>query len=284
MGLLWLLSRLPHRAGLATGRLMGKFAWWVFPFRKRVLETNLRICFPTWSGDDRRKVMKRHYEAMGMGIYEVGVGWYGSNRKILSLADFHGLDELQRLKQSGKAIILLGGHFTTIELVGRILLEQQLRFGILYRRPNNPVVDHFMTGLREARTNPVIHFNDIRSFIRHLRRGVHFWYSPDQARVFKQSILAQFFGEPAVTNAATGRIATMGNAAVLPFFGFRMPDGRYRIELGPEWPVDPDESPESEARRLNALYEEKIRVAPEQYLWLHKRFKKRGEKLPDVYA
>lgn len=284
IGILWLMSRLPLPACIKLGNALGSLFYHCLPIRKKVLETNLKLCFPEWTPAKRNQVMKAHYQAMGIGLFEVGKGWFCHNRALEGLADFEGVEELERLRDSGQSVILLGGHFTTIELVGRLLLEKYIRFGILYRKPNNPVVAHFMTSLRENRTKPVVHFDDIHSFIRNLRKGTHFWYAPDQARSFKYATLAPFFGEQAITNAATGRIARMGKASILPFFAVRTPEGRYKITLGPEWKLTGNETPEEEAIALNQLYEQKIRMAPEQYLWLHKRFKNRGEDFPDVYA
>jgi KDO2-lipid IV(A) lauroyltransferase len=284
MGLLWLISCLPHPAGIALGKGIGSAFYHVLPIRKNILDTNLRICFPEWSSQKREQVMKAHYQSMGIGLFELGRSWFCSNKTLEGLADFEGVEELERLRKSGRSIILLGGHFTNIELVGRLLIENHIRFGILYRKPNNPVVAHFMTHLRETRTSPVVHFDDIQNYIRNLRKGTHFWYAPDQARTFKYATLAPFFGEPAITNAATGRIARMGKASILPFFAVRTPEGSYKVTLGPEWKLTGDETPEEEATALNKLFEQKIRMAPEQYLWLHKRFKNRGKDFPDVYA
>lgn len=284
IGILWLIIRLPHSTGVALGKGLGSLFYHLLPIRKKILAINLRLCFPEWNDEKREKIMKAHYQSMGIGLFELGRSWFGSDRSLEGLADFEGLDELERLRNSGRSIILLGGHFTTIELVGRLLIENHIRFGILYRKPNNAVVAHYMTHLRETKTYPVVHFDDIQSYIRNLRKGTHFWYAPDQARTFKYAALAPFFGEPAITNAATGRIARMGKASILPFFAVRTPEGRYKITLGPEWKLTGEETPEQEATALNQILEQKIRLAPEQYLWLHKRFKKRGKDFPDVYA
>lgn len=276
-------ARIPLPRGQAIGRRIGNIAYTLFPYRRHIAATNLRLCFPELSEEERRALLKRHYQAMGIGIFELAAAWYKPQGELNSAAEVVGLENLQQVAENGRGALLLTAHFTTLEIAGRILLGHHA-FSCLYRKPNQPVIAAEMTRQRERRMREVIHFDQMPELIRALRAGEMIWYAPDQGKRIKYSALVPFFGEPAVTNTATGRIARMGRAAIVPFFGYRLPDGRYRIEILPELTDLPTDDEEADALAINQLIEQYIRKAPDQYFWLHKRFKRRGEGLPDVYA
>jgi KDO2-lipid IV(A) lauroyltransferase len=283
LGLLRLAAWLPHHHLLAIGRALGLLVWHVFPYRRGVAATNLRLCYPGMPPAQRRARLRAHYAAMGMGVFELAEAWWKPAARLRGLADIHGIEHLRAVAASGRGAILLSGHFTTLEIIGR-LLNDQYRFSCLYRRPNNPVLSWVMSRRRAQEMAQVIHFDDMPGFIRALRHGAMVWYAPDQGKSFKYAVVAPFFGEPAISNAATGRIAAMGSAAILPFFGRRLENGRYRIDILPEITDLPSADPVAEASHINELIAARINLAPEQYFWLHRRFKRRGPEYPDVYS
>jgi KDO2-lipid IV(A) lauroyltransferase len=124
----------------------------------------------------------------------------------------------------------------------------------------------------------------VRALLRTLRDGYAVGYLPDQTYLGNQSELLPFFGEPAVTNTATSKLASISGCAVLPYFFRRLPNGRYRVDIGAPLADFPSDSPRRDAERLFGLLEAYIRLAPEQYLWLYKKFKGRPPPLPDPYA
>jgi Kdo2-lipid IVA lauroyltransferase/acyltransferase len=274
---------LPHSWLVAAGRTLGLFAYYVLPIRRSVARTNIRICFPDLNASEREALVRANYASTGIAVFELAAAWYKPTRNLLPLADFAGIEHVEAALAGGRGVILLGGHFTTLEIVGRIT-QARYPFGVLYRKPNNPVVAWAMTRSRLRHCPRVIHFDDIAQVIRALRGGETVWYAPDQGKKFKYTEVAPFFGEPAVTNAATGRLASMGRATVIPFFSLRQPDGRYRITFYPPWPEPAAAGPLAEATELNRRIEAAVRAAPDQYLWLHKRFKRRGPGYPDLYA
>lgn len=284
IGTLRIFALMPHRVGLAIGKALGLFVFALFPYRKKVADKNLQLCFPDWDRSRRRNVIRANYASMGMGVYELAAAWFKPAHAFLDLADFDGLELVKRLHREKRGVILLGGHFTTVEIIGRIFLETFHSFSCLYRKPNNPVLAHVMTHQRNRLADHVIHQDAIQDFVRLLRQGTWIWYAPDQAKSFKYSVIAPFFSEPAVSNGATGRIAKMGKAVVLPFFSTRQPNGRYRVRFGPVSDQFDGSNPQAEGAEINRLVENCIREAPEQYLWLHKRFKHRGDAYQDVYA
>ncbi len=283
LGFLWLCTRLPFRLQVAAGRGLGRMAYAVYPYRKDVALTNLRLCFPEMEEREREALARQHFEAMGIGLFEVGMAWWAPDRKFRGLARVEGMEHLRRLREEGRGALLLTAHFTTLEIVGRFV-NLEHRFSCLYRKPNDPTVAKYMTRSRERLMERIIHFDDMVGLIRALKAGDHVWYAPDQGKLFKYTAILPFFGEPAVTNTATSRIAKMAGAAIVPFFGRREEDGSYKVTIHPPLEDIPGESPEADARAINKLLESFIRTAPDQYFWLHKRFKNRGPDYPDPYA
>jgi KDO2-lipid IV(A) lauroyltransferase len=276
-------GRLPLSVSRGFGAALGTLVYWVYPFRKSVAETNLRLCFPEMDATERRKLLKAHYRSMGMGMFEMAFGWYAQARSVGQHVDIRGLEHIEAVKASGRGALLMTAHFTTLEICGRFLNER-FKFSCLYRKPNQPIIAKEMTRCRLSRMERVIHFNETQDLIRALRDGAFVWYAPDQGKRLKYSSILPFFGVPAITNTATGRIARMGRAAIIPFVGYRTPEGRYVLEIFPELTDVPSKDPEADAIRINHLIEDFIRRAPDQYFWLHKRFKARGPEYPDVYA
>lgn len=271
--------RWSRRLGMGLGRLTAR----ILPYRRSVGLTNLRLCFPEMPERERQDLLRRHYEAMGMGLFELGAAWYKADAAFAEMATIRGLEHIDALRAAGKGALLLTAHSTTLEIIGRALLVKR-PFSCLYRRPNQPRIAREMTACRLARMEKVIHFDEMQEMVRALRQGHLIWYAPDQGKRLKYSALIPFFGEPAVTNTATGRIARMGQAAVLPFFGYRDPCGHYQIEILPPIEGFPSGDETADALRINHLLEQFILRAPEQYFWLHKRFKRRGPGYPDAYG
>lgn len=280
--LLKLSARMPMPLLQFIGKALGTFVYIVFPYRKRVALINLGLCFPELSDKERRQLTYRHYQSMGMGIFEMAAAWYKPDEEILKWGQFKGIEHVEAVEESGRGILLLTAHFTTLEFYGRLFLLNR-RFSCMYREPNQAILAKEMTRIRLDRMGRVIHMDEVNELIRALRSREIVWYAPDQGKKIKYSAVLPFFGVPAVTNTATGRLTRMGKAAVLPFFGYRKPDGTYHAEVFPELKDFPSDDPEADAIRINQVVEEMIRTAPDQYFWLHKRFKRRGEGYPDVY-
>ncbi|MDB6165911.1 MAG: lipid biosynthesis lauroyl (or palmitoleoyl) acyltransferase, partial [Lacunisphaera sp.] len=155
--------------------------------------------------------------------------------------------------------------------------------GGLYRDPNNPVIAHLMRGQRARHLSPAVHFDDLRGLVRGLRGNAAIWYAPDQGKRTKSSEILPFFGVPAITNTATSKIAEMTGCAVVPFFAQREADHSYTLTILPALENYPTADAAADAIRINQLIEQHIRLAPEQYFWVHKRFKARGPGYPEVY-
>ncbi len=281
LGFLWVADKLPWAEKRLIARGLGWFVFHVLCIRRRVVFTNLKLCFPQLSVAQRSRLARAHYDALALGLFEICAGWWAKSRD-LPPHRIIGLEHLHAGLARGHGVVFLSAHFTTIEIGGRLISEAH-RMGGLYRDPNNPVVAHLMRGQRARHMSPAIHFDDLRGLIRALRGNLAVWYAPDQGKRSKSSEILPFFGVPAITNTATSKIAAMTGAAVVPFFARREADHSYTLTILPALENFPTTDAAADAVRINHLFEEHIRLAPEQYFWVHKRFKARGEGYPEVY-
>jgi KDO2-lipid IV(A) lauroyltransferase len=154
----------------------------------------------------------------------------------------------------------------------------------MYRPQRNAMMDMMIRRGRHRFAREQIPRDNVRALLRNLRDNYAVVYLPDQTTLGKQSELLPFFGEPAVTNTATSKLASISGATVLPYFFRRLPGGDYRVDIGPPVEGLPSDSATRDTERLFARLEDYIRLAPEQYLWLYKKFKGRPPPYPDVYA
>lgn len=285
VGLLRAMMLLPLRLVLRIGAGLGLLAWCILPRRRHITLVNLRLCFPDKDEPSIRALGRAHFAAAGMGIIELMLCWWASESSLEGRWTIEGAEHLEAGSRDGRGVILLSGHFTALEL-GTRLLSQIYPVTAMYKPHPNPVYRRVMQQGRdthaEVRTIP---FNDVRSMLRALKAGHIVWYAPDQSRKIKFSAILPFFGQPTRTNIATSRIARMTGAAVVPFYMFRekAADGGPFWRLCIEPPIEglPSEDDEADAVRINQRLEAAIRKAPEQYLWMHRKFK--GVPGRDVY-
>ena len=285
VGFLRLLAPLPWELLLWIGRWIGRVFFYLVPIRRAVTERNIEICFPELDARARRRLARRCYESLGMGTMEALIAYYSPPRRIEGRYTIEGLEHLEAAREAKRGVLLLSAHFHTIEISGRVANAHR-PLSAFYRNPNHPVFAHEILKLRARWLHRLFPADDLKGAVRALREGDVMWYAPDQGKRIKDSAIAPFFGVPAVSNAATGKIARLGRALVIPWGAVReRKDGRwhYRITIGAPLPELP-EDPVAEAAAINAVVERFVRAAPEQYLWQHKRFKRRGEGYPDLYA
>lgn len=284
LGLLRLSCLLPYRAQLGIGRGIGRLAHSLAGERRAITRRNLELCFPERSARELDALTLAHFEALGISIIEFALGRWASDRKLVRMTRIEGAEHITRALEAGSGVILLSAHFTALEISGRVLKLNSPPFDAVFRRNRSEFLTEVLRTGREKSARRTIDKNDIKSMVRSLREGVPVWYAPDQSYNRKQSALLPFFGVPSMTNIATGTLARLGNAVALPFFPRRLPQGGYVLTILP--PIDglPSGDPVEDTRRYLAILEEQIRLAPEQYYWVHRRFKNRPEPLPDVYA
>ncbi len=283
LGILRLAVSLPHGWRLALGRAAGRFALWVLPKRRAIALRNLQLCFSEWSEARRRTVLQAHFESLGQGLVELAMGAWCSDAEVSELVEIGGARHLEEAVRRGHGVIALSGHFVALEFTARALSYPPPGLVAVYRPGGNAAFAYLMNRSRLRVCSKTLSKYDVRGMVRALRDGSVLWYAGDQMSDAKSAVLAPFFGEPAMTGTALGRLARISKAPVVPWFTQRLENGRYRVELLPAIENFPAESPEEEAELINALIEQQVRKAPEQYYWVHRRFKRRPPPLIDPY-
>jgi KDO2-lipid IV(A) lauroyltransferase len=285
LGAMKLMVILPFRwqliLGSWIGRGLGRFA----SRRRRIAETNLALCFPKLAQDQRAALLEAHLAAMGIALFEMATAWWATDEKLRNLTRFEGVEHLKQAMARGKGVILLTGHFTTLELGARLMTLQQ-PFHAMYRPHKNPVYEIAQRRQREWRCQlPPLPHEDLRGLLRAFKQGHAVWYAPDQNHGLRNSIFVPFFGVPTCTLTATSRLATLSGAAVVPYFPRRLPGtAGYEVVILPALKNFPSSDIAADTRRINELLEQYIRQAPEQYLWVHRRFKTRPPGQPPLYS
>lgn len=282
-GLLRLLALLPYRPLMALGRLLGRVVYLLAKRRRHIAETNLRLCFPEWTGQQIQAMLKKYFVSVGMGLMGFLVAWWWwPHKKIAHLYEAKGLEHAEAAFAAGKGVIFYTVHMSSAEMAGR-LLAHHTQAVPLYRPHHNPVVHHVILGLRERRLGKTIPRDDVRMMIRKLRANQGVWFAPDQNYGHKNSLFVDFFGVPAATTTATSRFAAMTGAKVVPYITLQRPQGGYQIIF--EAPLEnfPSGDDRQDIQRLHQIAEHWIRQAPEQYNWMHRRFKDRPNDEPRFY-
>ena len=284
LGSLRVIESLPYKWQLYIGRVLGRLVRLLPLSYVRIARRNIEICLPELSPDARKTLLKRHFESLGIGLCETAITWWSSNERVRSLAQVEGVEHLQKALARGNGAILVGGHFTTIE-IGTRILGTIVPLNVLYRPTKNEVLTDLMAGKFARYGERAIQYDDIRTLVRALRHNGAVWYAPDQSYRNKGAAMVPFFGTPAATTTSTSRLARMTGAAVLTYFPQRLPDGKgYKVFIGPELSNFPSDDPVADTARFGALLEAQVRHHPEQYLWMHRRFKGLSADYPDYYG
>ncbi len=282
IGVLWGAARLPYRWAMAVGDGLGWLAWHLIPYRRHIVETNLRLCFPEWSGAERKALARRNFRRTGRGLVELALAWWAPDRRIAELGHVEGAEHVQRALDEGRGVILVSAHFIPLDISGRVL-ARAFPFQVIYRQNRNAVIEHFMGENRRRHLEYAFDRRDMRALVRALRARRVVWYPPDQDYGRRHAVFAPFFGVPAATITMTSRLARLSGAAVIPCYGLAREDGTgYVVKLGAPLEGFPSGDDVADAKRLNASLEAEVRRHPDQYYWVHRRFKTRpaGETRP----
>lgn len=284
IGTLKVLQPLPYPVLAVLGRGFGSLAARLPLSFVRIARTNIGICLPELTDQQRELLVKEHFKSLGVGIFETAISWWGSKRRVAKLSRLEGAEHLRAALERGRGAILLSAHFTTLEIGARVLCDGHPgSVNIMYRPTGNAVLERFLARNRSLQAKRAIPRDDVRTLIASLKANEPVWYAPDQAYRKKGAQMVPFFGIPAATNTATSRLARMTGAAVLPYFQERLPGGKYRMVIYPMLEDFPSDDPIADARRFNTLIEVQVRRVPEQYLWIHRRFKGLTPDYPDYY-
>jgi len=281
---------LPWHWQMALGTALGKLLYIALPSRRKVSCINLEIAFPDHTKEQRQQLNRQHFISLGQGLFESAFGWWASNKRIKALTHIEGLEYLTNTLKEGR-VILLGAHFASLEVGGRIL-AQHTPLHAVYRPHQNKVIEYLVALKRTNQYGKAIPKTNIRDMIKSIKKGFASWYATDQNFRGKGSILVPFFGVNAPTNPGTSRLAKMTKARVIPVICVRLLNNDsnnyknkhgYLVRFLP--PIDhfPSDDSLQDTTRLNHLIEDFIKEFPAQYLWTHKRYKHYQTEHKDFY-
>ena len=275
VGLCMALARLPWSMQRALGAAVGGLALRLLPDRREAARTNLALCLPELDDAQREALLRANFRDVGIGLFEFARAWWGEVAPMRASARSEGLEILRRLQAEGRGVLLVSGHFMTLEMCGRLVCDHVPLAG-MYRRHRSPVMEWAVLRGRLRYASAMFGNGDTRAAIRHLKRGGVLWYAPDQDMRGKDTVFAPFFGIPAATITATHQFARMTGCAVVPFF-HRREGARYVLRVGEPLAPFPSDDAVADTAAVNAAIEAMVRQAPSQYLWLHRRFKRQPD-------
>jgi Kdo2-lipid IVA lauroyltransferase/acyltransferase len=283
LGMLWAAAQLPLKIQHGIGRITGQLGYLLMFRRRHIAETNIRLCFPHFTEKQQLRLVKRTFESNAIGLFEAASSWFTSASRFHNITRVSGLRYLLAAQRSGRGVILLGGHFSTLDL-GGFLFKLYANAAAMQRDHDNPLFNLVMTRSRLRYCDKLFGKYDLRGICKWLQQGQTIWYATDQDYGRRSSVFAPFFGVPAATLTTTSRIARKTGALVIPYSHFRTSLGCYELHFGKALQDYPSGDDIMDATITNKILEEAIRLHPDQYLWLHRRFKTRPDRhVPGIY-
>ena len=274
--LLWLLVQLPQPLRMTVGGTLGRLLYRLMPYRRKISETNLRLAYPELDDAARARLLREHAKSVGRGIIETGMAWYLSEEKLRALSRFEADPaSLALLRDPTTPVVLIGSHSTLMEL-GVRLLGLYVKAGGMYRPLNDPFFHHWIRHHRARAATELIHYKDMRHTLRFLQAGGNLWYALDQDMGPRVSVFAPFFGLDAASVNILPKLRERTGAHWVPVYMWRE-GNRYIVRVAAEIKPEEGETDTDVMRRVNADYEAEIRRYPEQYYWLHRRYKNRPD-------
>ena len=282
VALFWLVGQLPLRVLLPLGRLVGQLAWLLGTNRRHIAQTNIDLCFPELDEQARRELCHRTLISTGEALTELACSMCNHRIDLSKRLTVKGIEHMHAARAGGRGVLMLGMHFNTLDSCAR-MLASVLPYCAVYRPNDNAVIDLLIDSGRRRYLKHTVDRQDIRQLVRLLKKGEVIWYAPDQDYGRKHAVYVPFFGQTAATITATSRLVRMSGAAVVPCAHYRLPGGRYVIEFGPALDPFPLGDDTEDATLINNVIEHYVRKAPEQYLWVHRRFKHQPDGNPSPY-
>ena len=283
VGLIWCLVRLPLPMVSALGRSAGRLLYTLGRSRRQITLRNLELCFPDLSQTERIELAKDTFRHVGMGALELMIPWLNPRKDLMANFRIEGLEHLNEAVEKNRGVILLGGHYSVMDVISPALATCG-PIDVMYRFNKNPAWEWLQLNGRKRYFEGVIEREDTRDVLRHIKKGRVIWYAADQDYGRKHSVFAPFFGIDAATITATARFAKLNNSPVLFLQHTKdMNTGQWVLKYHPILEDYPSGDDIADATRINAELEKLIRENPSQYLWLHKRFKTRPEGQKSLY-
>ncbi len=281
--LMWLAHFLPSGLLARIGDAVGMAAYWLIAERRMVTRVNLALCFPSMLAHEREALARRYFRAFARSFVDRALLWWAPRARVESLVRIEGLEHLRAL--DGTPVVLLAPHFVgldagfarlacELDLVSMYANQKDARFSALLLRGRMRFGDQRLVSRQQG----------IRATLSAMRAGRPFYYLPDMDYGPRDAVFVPFFGVAAATVQGLSRIARIAGARIVPAVTRMLPAGAgYVLRLEPAWEDFPGADPLADARRMNAFIEQHVLEMPEQYHWMHKRFKTRPPGEPPIY-
>jgi len=284
VGLIWVLGKTPQRIGLMLGVPLAVMMRLGMKRRRRIAQRNIGRCFPQNTAADNQAVLKACFRSLARAIFEIAWSWSASAARMRRMGHVEGIENVQAAAAGGRGVLMVTAHITCLEIGARILAMNVPVSGI-YRPLKSPVLEWYQNRSRLSYGEAMISKRDVRSAIRLLKKGGMVWYAPDQDFGPGQSAFAPFFGIQTATLLATHRLPQLTGCAVVPMFPHYDARSRhYTVRILPALEGFPGPDAAADLARVNAAMETHIRGAPEQYWWIHRRFKTRPDGEAPFYS
>jgi len=283
MALLRILGLLPFAVIYALGAILGELFYILLPSRAHITLTNLRLCLPELSEAQRKRMARRHFRLLVCSVLSIGTIWWSSKARLRRLVKIRGMEHLDKARDNNQGIIILAPHFVGLD-AGGLAISMDRPVTSMYQRNKNPVYDKVTFDQRARFGADLFDRKDpLTRLIRKIRSGLPFYYLPDQNAGAKHGIFAPFFGIPASTFPSLGKLAQAGKAVVIPCTTRIRPWRGFETMLSAPMNNFPVGDAYQDTTNMNLQVEQMVRELGADYLWSHKRFKRRPEGEPDLY-
>lgn len=285
IGLLRLATFLPVSMLQSMGSAIGILIYRMVPSRRRAARINLKQAYPDLSDEEIDDLNKKSFRSLGISIFETGIAWFTKSEDLQKICQIEGKQYLDAAMAEGKGVLLLTGHFTTLEMGGHLIGTYVDKYNAVFKRAHNPLFNALMVHYRSKMGDDLIETRNVRAIIKGLKSGHATWFGPDQDFADQDIVFTPFLGGTASTLTATAKLAKMTGAAVVPFYPVRLEKGRgYKLIVMPALQDFPSGDIEADSARVNRTIEAMVYDQPEQYLWSHKRFKTQADRITNIYA
>ncbi len=273
VGFLWLLHWLPLPALRLLGAGLGRLLYLFGRERRQIALTNLGLCFPHLDEAERLDLVRRHFVAFARAFLDRTLGWWASRERLERIIRIRGVEHLT--DPDGRPVIMLSPHFVGLDAGGTVVSMHVVGCSVFSRQKNRVLNKLLYDGRRRFNDAVLLSRQDgMRKIVKAMKDGHPFYYLPDMDFGRKESIFVPFFGVQAATIPALSRMVRLTKARVVPVITRQVPDG-YEVEVMPPWDNFPGDSVEADTEFMNRFIEGQVLRMPEQYFWLHKRFKTR---------
>lgn len=283
LGFLRLVALLPLSLIQFIGGLLGWLLYRLVPSRRCIARINIQQAYPDYSEEQIKQLIKASFKNMGISVFDMAIAWWARRDYLRAHCSVEGLEHIEKALAKGHGVILLTGHFSMLE-IGGILMALYTPLQAIYKKAHNPMFDTFMLHYRSKHLERVTVNSNVRGFIKGLNDGLATWFAPDQDIMDKDVVFTPFLGGMASTLTSTARMSEITGAPVVPFYPVRLENGKgYKLVILPALENFPSGDKHSDGARINKAIDDMVRMNPEQYAWIHKRFKTQPEGKPSIY-